>query len=68
MRGYLTENDLREMLRKRVNGRSQSELAKIIGIPDSFLSVMLGGGPINGKVVTYLGYKKVRTKFFERAK
>jgi hypothetical protein len=67
MTHYLkTEDELRDLLRRALVGDTQAKLAERIGIGSNLLSMMLNGAPITGKAVAYLGYKKVRTKFFEK--
>jgi len=57
------------MLRRKVAAfKTQTALAVAIGIPASFLSEVLSGRAVTGKIVSFLGYEKVKTKFFVRRK
>ena len=57
---YVTQEQLLTILRKRVTERkSQSALAKEIGVKPQNLSVMVNGGNIHGKVLTFLGFERV---------
>lgn len=65
----VTEDQLRKMLRRKVAAfKTQTALAVAIGIPASFLSEVLSGRAVTGKIVSFLGYEKVKTKFFVRRK
>jgi hypothetical protein len=63
-----TEEDLRNKLRSLLKTKKNGELAAEIGISPSLLSMLVNGYPLSGKAVAFLGYRKVRTKFFERLK
>lgn len=68
MKRYSTEDILRTKLRKKLEGKSQKQLAKEIGISEPMLSMLLSPRyPFTGKAVSYLGYKKVKETLFEEA-
>lgn len=54
-----TANDVRSELRKRLDGRTQAEVAREVGIKPQNLSVMASGGPIHGKLLAWLGYRRI---------
>lgn len=62
-----TEEDLRKKLRGLLQGRTQADLAAEIGISQNAVSMYLNGKTFTGKIVRFLGYKKVREKFFVKA-
>jgi hypothetical protein len=55
---YVTQDHLRQMLKKALGNQKQVSLAREIGIPPQHLSLMLKGMPIGGKALKYLGYEK----------
>jgi hypothetical protein len=55
---YHTEEDLREMLRKKTEGKKQSRVAGEIGVKPNVLSMALRGAPITGKIRDWLGFSK----------
>ena len=63
-----TEEDLRNKLRALLRNKKTVELAAEIGISPNQISMYTNGAPLNGKVVAFLGYRKVKAKFFERLK
>jgi transcriptional regulator with XRE-family HTH domain len=52
------------MLRAKLKGKTQKALAQEIGIRPQFLSHVLNGGIVTGKIIKWLGYQKVRTRFY----
>jgi len=44
----------------------QSALARRIGVSPAFLSKALGGEPLTGKIVKWLGYRRVKIRVFEK--
>lgn len=63
---YYTEGHLRRILKFKCSGKTQIERAKEIGVTAPFLSQVLGGAPLTGKIVQWLGYRKTRERLFER--
>jgi tRNA threonylcarbamoyladenosine modification (KEOPS) complex Cgi121 subunit len=55
----ISADDVRGELIRRMAGRTQIEVAREIGIPPQNLSVMVKGAPIGGKVLSWLGYRRV---------
>jgi predicted transcriptional regulator len=56
----LTEEQLRHTLRAKVTGTSQGEFAKMVGLSQQYVSMMLRGQrPIPRRVLAELGVKKV---------
>jgi hypothetical protein len=56
---HFTRNDVRAELEKKFRGRTQVSVCREIGVKPQNLSPMLAGGPIYGKVLEWLGYRKV---------
>jgi DNA transposition AAA+ family ATPase len=65
---YITEDKLRQELRSKVKGSTQVRIAEEIGVGASALSMALGGAPVTGKILAWLGYRRVRTRLYERSK
>lgn len=65
---YYSEDQVRSALKCRLNGKTQAELAKQIGVGQNFLSMVINGAPVTGKILSFLGFAKVRTRLYERAK
>ena len=63
--GLFTEDQLREMLKKRIGKNTLSVASKRIGISISMLSMLVNGYPMTGKAVAYLGFRKVRRRLYE---
>ena len=56
---HFTTNDVRMELHRRLKGRTQASVCREIGVKPQNLSPMLAGGPIYGRVLEWLGYRKV---------
>jgi hypothetical protein len=56
---HFTTNDVRRELAKRLVGRTAASVCREIGVKPQNLSPMLAGGPIYGKVLRWLGYRKI---------
>jgi hypothetical protein len=65
---YLTEAELRHLLRKRLAGRTQAKVAEDAGIRPNVLSMAVHGNPITGKLLAYLGYERVRERLYRKTK
>jgi len=66
MAKYVTEDHLRERLKKKLGQRSKTQLAREIGVSPQMLSMLLSPRyPFTGKAVEWLGYQKVRESLFE---
>ena len=65
---FITEPQLREVLRKKLVGRTQAAVAKDAGIGSNLMSMIVHGAPITGKLLAFLGYSKVRQKLYRRVK
>jgi hypothetical protein len=64
---YFSEDHLRKLLRQRLErGALQSSLAKEIGVSPAYLSKVLGGDPMTGKLVGWLGFRRVKIRMFEK--
>jgi hypothetical protein len=63
---FITEAQLREVLRKRLIGRTQAAVARDAGIGPNLMSMVVNGGPITGKLLAFLGYSKVRQKLYQK--
>lgn len=63
---YLTESQLRKVLAKRLAGRTKKQVADEAGINPNALSMMLHSAPITGKLLSYLGYRRVQDRLYER--
>lgn len=63
---YFTESEVRDALRRKLRGRTQTEVAKEAGISRSMMSQLVHGAPMTGKVLVYLGYCKVRKRLYCR--
>lgn len=62
---YLTEDNMRAMLKQRLRKKSKTELAQEIGISPQMLSMLLNPRyPFTGKAVAWLGCEKVRESLF----
>ena len=59
MKKQYTSDDIRAALQKRLHGQIQARIARQIGVSPQNLSVMASGGPIHGKVLAWLGYRRV---------
>ena len=55
---YYTDEQARVMLRKRCV--SQTELAKHLRVTRQNVSAMLNGAPLHGKVLEWLGFRRVK--------
>ena len=55
---FKTEIELREKLKRKITGRTQSSVAAEIGVSKSFLSGALHKAPLTGKILKWLGYTK----------
>lgn len=67
---YVTEDFLRRRLKAELaSGKTQRELAAEIGISTTWLSMLLSDRRrvFSGKVVAWLGYRKVKEPLFEVA-
>lgn len=65
-----TTEDVRAELARRIEGRSQADVAREIGIKPQNLSIMVAGAPITGKVLAWLGFRRIEglyARLFERA-
>lgn len=65
---YFTDADVRRELLAALGNSTQAAFARKIGVMPNFLSMIIGGAPITGKVLAYLGYRKVQTRLYEKAK
>lgn len=59
MKKQYTVDDVRAELYRRLQGQVQSRVAREIGVQPQNLSVMASGGPIHGKVLAWLGYRRI---------
>lgn len=59
MKKHFNGDDVRTELTKRLAGRTQASVCREIGVKPQNLSPMLAGGPIYGKVLDWLGYRKI---------
>lgn len=59
MKKHYSSDDVRAELGKRLQGKTQAEVCREIGLKPQNLSVMVAGGPIYGMVLRWLGYRKV---------
>ena len=64
--GYVTQDELRALLRKKLGSGTQAALARAIGVKPQNLSVQLQGLPIQGKVLAWLGYEAVNGLYQKR--
>lgn len=62
-----TTEDVRAEFRLRLEGKTQIEIAREIGIKPQNLSAMVAGAPINGKVLAWLGFRRIEG-LFEKTK
>lgn len=67
MSRYYTDKDVRAVLHRKLEDRTQADLAREVGMKFQNLSVMVKGGPINGKLLTWLGFRRA-DGLFEKAK
>jgi hypothetical protein len=63
-----TEDHLRQKLKEKIVGRTMTKAAREIGISLSMLSMLVGGYPMTGKAVAYLGFRKVRERLYRPIK
>jgi hypothetical protein len=56
---YVTNEQLRKMLKRKLADRSQADLSKEIGVKPQNLSIVLKGAPVGGRILSFLGYEKV---------
>ena len=56
---YYTSSEVRDLLETVLRSHTQAEIARECGVKPQNLSVMAKGAPINGKVLTWLGYRRV---------
>jgi hypothetical protein len=56
---YVTQEHLRKLLMKELQGRTQVSLCRELGIKPQNLSIMVKGSPIIGRLLAHLGYEKV---------
>jgi transcriptional regulator with XRE-family HTH domain len=64
---FITEAELLTQLKARLKGKTQAQLSKEIGIQPNWMSMILNGeAHITGKVLRFLGYRKVRQRLFEK--
>ncbi len=61
---FTTDSELRELLRKRLKGKTMSSIAKEMGVKLNFLSMVVNGAPITGKILAGLGYERVRERLY----
>lgn len=59
MKKQFTTADVRAEFVKRIQGRRQAEVAREVGVKPQNLSTMIKGAPIHGKVLAWLGYRRV---------
>ena len=64
---YYSAEDVRKAFTSALQGRSQASVCRELGLKAQNLSVMVKGGPINGRVLTWLGFRRV-TDAYERVK
>jgi|HubBroStandDraft_1064217.scaffolds.fasta_scaffold353041_2 hypothetical protein len=63
---FITESQLREVLRKKLVGSAQAAVARDAGIGPNLMSMVVHGAPITGKLLAFLGYSKVREKLYQK--
>jgi hypothetical protein len=63
---HYTEQHLRGLLKQKLTGTLQASLAQEIGVSPAFLSKALSGEPLTGKIVSWLGFKRVKIRVFEK--
>ena len=61
-----SEHHLRRILKKLIQSNTQSSVAEQIGVSSAFLSRAVNGGPLTGKVVIWLGFRRVEVRVFEK--
>ena len=54
-----TAEDVRRTLNRELYTKSQTEIAREVGVKVQNVSVMAAGSPIIGKVLAWLGYERV---------
>ncbi len=64
---YYTQEQVRAALRRQLEQKSQIQIARECGAKPQNVSVMVQGAPIGGKVLAWLGFKKVEG-LYERSK
>lgn len=56
---YYTADDIRKVFEAKIKGRTQVSICRELGLKAQNLSVMVNGAPINGRVLAWLGYRRV---------
>lgn len=64
---YYTKDQIRAELNRRLAEKRQAEIARLCGVKQQNLSAMVQGATINGKVLRWLGFRRVE-HLYERAK
>lgn len=64
---YYTKDQVRAELLKRLAGKRQADISRLCGAKPQHLSLMVNGAPVSGKVLAWLGFKKVE-HLYEREK
>lgn len=63
MKKHFTTDDVRAELERRMRGRKQADVAREVGVKPQNLSIMVKGAPIHGKVLSWLGYRRIEGMF-----
>jgi len=53
-----TEQDVRKYLHKKLEAMTQAELSRDAGIKPQNLSPVVHGGPMHGKLLSWLGFRR----------
>lgn len=64
---YYTQEQIRAALNRKLEGSSQIKIARECGAKPQHISLMVNGAPIGGKVLAWLGFKKIEN-LYEKAK
>lgn len=65
---YLTEAQLRKILATRMKGRTQAAIAAEAGVRPNVVSMMAHNSPVTGKLLAWLGYKRVTQRLYRRVR
>ena len=60
---YYGVEHVRRAFDLKLAGRTQVEVAREIGIPPQNLSQMVRGAPVTGKVLSWLGFRRVKNLY-----
>ena len=68
IKSLYTQEELRAELLAKLRNRKQVDVAAEIGVKPGHLSQVAGGLPINGAILTWLGYEKAEALYRRVAK